>query len=113
MNTAATILTATINLSKEVAARAAALCDDPPGSTVRRDDPVYVWRAKFEDGRQADIKVIAPSDPDEDPCWSEGVLFDAEGRELAICSGDDGDPTEDWEFLSNGVKYVVKVEADG
>lgn len=56
------------------------LCDGP-AADCGRDEIVFDKEATFPDGRRMAIQVIAPNDL-SDGCWTQGVLFDADGNEL-------------------------------
>lgn len=62
------------------------------------------WSVKFDNGFEIDIKINSS----EDDIWSEGVLFDEEGRTLAtseVCYALDGR----WSFEFEGNNYIVDV----
>lgn len=56
-----------------------------PNSDFRRDEIVWEGESRFSDGTQAVFQVCASNDPEEEPCWSQIVLFDEHGAEIA-CS---------------------------
>jgi len=105
---------ATISIPEGDAVDARRICEEPPTrSEVPRDDPVYTWSASFSNGFVVDVKVVASSEPDEDPCWCEAVLFAPEpnGNHVfeVACSDVSDLPFGDWEFRCGDDIYIVSV----
>lgn len=84
------------------------MCAEPPGSDCEQAAPVFVWTAKFPNGFEADVKVVSASNPEEEPCWCEAVLFDDKGVEI-MCSEPSDEPWDEWSFEHAGIEYVVNV----
>lgn len=105
--------TATLTIPQSQADDAARICAKPPGrSEVGRDEVVYTWTGTFEDGCQVDVKVCATNDPDEDACYVEAVLFNADGVELAVCEPCER-PHGEWCFSTDDADYVLNVSVEG
>ena len=85
---------------------------DAPNADLGRDDVVYENTAKFSDNTWALFQVISTNDPDQDPCWTQVVLFDERGNEMA-CSdvGESILGTSEF-FLVDGKNYTVNVIAE-
>jgi len=69
-------------------------------------DTIKTWTAHFADGCFADVKV----NTSEDDVWTEAVLFEGCGYELAhteVCDNIRGE----WEFEVDGDTYKVEVKA--
>ena len=104
--------TATLTIPRPQADDAARICAEPPGrSEVGRDEVVYTWTEKFEDGCFVDLKVCATNDPDEDPCYVEAVLFNADGGEMAVCEPCER-PHGVWYFLTDEAAYSLEVSVE-
>lgn len=104
----------TISIPSHEAVDARQICEKPPTrSEVSRDDPVYVWSASFSNGYVVDVKVVASSEPDEDPCWCEAVLFAPAPNGSHVvevaCSEPSDLPFGDWEFRRGDDFYAVSV----
>lgn len=69
--------------------------------------------AVFADGRQMDIKCcgVRYIEGESNKAWSEAVLFDEDGAELA-CTDPDGYYTGKWEIQAGGAVYRVSVEIE-
>ncbi len=70
-----------------------------------RCDNIKTWTGKFADGCEVDVKINSS----EDDVWTEAVLFDEGGSELAhteVCDTIRGD----WHFSINGDEYTVVVK---
>lgn len=78
-----------------------------------RDEIVWEGQSRFSDGTQAVFQVCAANDPEQYPCWSQIVLFDENGQEIA-CSDVSENLLGPCEFFYiDGTSYTVNiVEAD-
>jgi len=70
---------------------------------------VASWTVNFYMGIHADLKVC--SGTEEDTLWTEMVLFDRNGTELA-CTDCEETLLEDWEIEYGGTVYRIKIEED-
>lgn len=102
----------TIMVPKHQVAEVQRVCDEPPGSDCEQATPIFTWTAKFPNGLQADVKVVSDSEPEEQPCWCEAVLFNEKGYEL-VCTEPSDTPWDEWSFMYEGDEYVVNVQAEG
>lgn len=83
------------------------LCREP-NCNIERDCPQFDEEVTFPDGRRVAIQVVSPNDPASESCWTQGVLFDKNGTELA-CT-DVGESFADEYCLPYGDdEYVVEV----
>jgi len=90
----------TMTLPSDTIDRLEALCRGP-AEDCRRDECVFDREVEFDDGLRMAIQVIASSEPAEG-CWTQGVLFDADGAELGCTEPDD----------TFAGKYVVECDGD-
>ena len=80
-----------------------------PNSDFRRDEIVWEGESRFSDGTQAIFQVCASNNPEEEPCWSQIVLFDENGAEIA-CSDVSENVLGPCEFFYiDGTAYTVNV----
>jgi len=99
-----------LKVSVEKAQQMAWFCQFP-NEEIERDEPVFDQTVTFDDGRRVVIQVVASTQPEEESCWTQGVLFGPEGTELAVT-----EPGED--FLGEyclfyeGDEYEVVVETN-
>lgn len=49
---------------------------------VRKDSTEFDEEVVFENGNRMAIQVCTPCDPSFESCWTQGVVFDADGNEL-------------------------------
>jgi len=73
------------------------------------EECVQKWSAKFPDGREMDLRVCTNCREDKD-VWSEAILYDADGTELAFSSVCDCLKGE-WNLFDGdeGKHYLLKV----
>lgn len=90
----------TLTLPADTIDRLEELCRGP-ATDCGSDETVFDHEVTFDDGCRMAIQVVAPNDPAES-CWTQGVLFDADGAELGC--------TEAAQFFA-GV-YVVECDGD-
>ncbi|MGO8748715.1 MAG: hypothetical protein ACLQNE_22320 [Thermoguttaceae bacterium] len=76
--------TGTISVPIDEVARLERFCRVPPGrkNCNGRDVPLFDQEYTFPNGVRMAIQVCPSTDPDIDPCWTQGVLFDHHGFEL-------------------------------
>jgi hypothetical protein len=56
-------------------------CVEPP-MDCGRGEVLFDEDVRFSDGHYMAIQVIASETPDEEECWTQGVLFNPDGYEL-------------------------------
>ena len=56
-------------------------CQEPPGD-CGRGETLFDREVRFPNGNRMAIQVIASETPDEESCWTQGVVFDPFGNEL-------------------------------
>jgi len=56
-------------------------CQEPPGD-CGRGEAVFDEEVVFSNGNRMAIQVIASEEPNEEECWTQGVVFDPKGNEL-------------------------------
>ena len=85
---------------------------DAPNADLCRDDVVYENSVRFSDNSWALFQVISTNDPAEDACWTQVVLFDERGNEMA-CSDVGESILGSTDFLLiDGKNYTVNVIAE-
>lgn len=82
---------------------------DQPDSTVKKDETEFDREVHFDDGNYMVIQVIGSTQPDVEPAWGQGVLFDANGNELA-CTDACETFLGDYQINFDSVDYVVEVK---
>lgn len=98
----------TLTLPADTIDRLEELCRGP-ATDCRRDECVFDREVEFDDGRRMAIQVIASSEPAEG-CWTQGVLFDADGAELGctdVCDAFAGE----YVVECDGRRYAAVVAA--
>jgi len=81
-------------------------CEKPPTS-CGRGEVVFDEEVHFLDKYFMIVQVIASEEPDKEPCWTQGVLFNVQGRECGF--------TEPGEYFLGEYRvgdYCVKVEIE-
>lgn len=82
------------------------ICSDAKKDGVEFDEEVT-----FDNGNRMAIQVCGPGDPQSESCWTQGVVFDADGNELG-CT-DCGESFEGEYCVQVGDdEYVVNVIFD-
>jgi hypothetical protein len=71
----------TLEVEKKLARKLEKACKTPLKDCAR-DEPIFDHEVLFENGNRMAIQVIATTEPDEEPCWTQGVVFDTVGNEL-------------------------------
>ena len=82
-------------------------CHEPPGDCGRGEclfDVEYV----FSNGNRMAIQVVASEEPDEEACWTQGVVFDLAGNEIGVTSPGDSFLGEYYVWVHED-EYVVNV----
>ena len=75
---------------------------------MQEEDYTISYTAVFPDKREMDIKCCGG---DDEPSWTEAVLFDENGNE--ICHSDPEDEFfGTWELETDDAKYIVNVEPE-
>jgi len=76
---------AKITVSPELAELMERLCECPPlpDHDVQRCSTTFDHEVRFENGNRMAVQVVVPNDPDIESCWTQGVMFDNLGNELA------------------------------
>lgn len=100
----------TIALTADTLDKYEALCRGP-ATGCGRDECIYDESVPIGDGLTMAIQVIAPSDPDEAGCWTQGVLFDGDGAELGCTEPGDTFAGE-YCVECDGDSYTVRVTDD-
>lgn len=83
------------------------LCNEPDGS-VERDRAIYDTTVRFNDNIRMVIQVVSTTQPAEESCWTQGVLFDADGNEIGMTDVGESFGGE-YCITHDGVNYVVEV----
>ena len=86
-------------------------CDKPPIGPatmfLSRGDVVFDEEAHFPDKYFMIVQVIASEEPDKEPCWTQGVLFNEHGRECGFT-----EPREEFLGVYQVGNYCVNVEKE-
>ena len=87
-------------------------CPDLWISRARRplESPLFYlsYTVQFPDGKQMDIKCCGCQD---EPSWTEAVLFDADGSQL--CCTEPGDSFDGpWELQYEGIRYTATIKTE-
>jgi len=72
---------AVLVVGKDTADTLELFCQEPPGD-CGRGEVVFDEEVKFQNGNRMAIQVIASEEPDDEECWTQGVVFDELGNEL-------------------------------
>jgi hypothetical protein len=72
---------ATLQVEKAIADQLEEACVNTL-SDCARDEPLFDEEVVFENGNRMAIQVIASTEPDKEPAWTQGVVFDKVGNEL-------------------------------
>ena len=72
------------------------------------EDHTISYTVQFPDGKQMDIKCCGCQD---EPSWTEAVLFDEDGSQL--CCTEPGDSFDGpWELQYEGIRYTVTIKTE-
>ena len=72
------------------------------------EDHTITYTVQFADGKQMDIKCCGCQD---EPSWTEAVLFDEDGSQL--CCTEPGDSFDGpWELQHAGIRYTVTIKTE-
>ena len=82
-----------------------------PATDCGRDECIFDESVPIGDGMVMAIQVIAPSEPGEGGCWTQGVLFDGDGSELRCTEPLDTFAGE-YCVECDGDSYTVRVTDD-
>jgi hypothetical protein len=83
------------------------LCKVPAG-TAARGEVIFDRESVFDNGYRMAIQVVVPYDTDDEPCWSQGVLFDKDGNELG-CTDVGDQLSGDYVVWHGDDRYAVSV----
>lgn len=72
------------------------------------EDHTITYTVEFPDGKQMDIKCCGCQD---EPSWTEAVLFDEYGNQLC-CTEPDYSFDGPWELQYEGIYYTVNIKTD-
>jgi len=72
----------TLTVPTEEAQQLERFCEEPPGD-CGRGEVLFDKTVVFPNKNQVDVQVIASEEPETESCWTQAVLFDSEGNELA------------------------------
>lgn len=96
-----------LHVGKELGEEMERICREPD-SSVKGDGVEFDEEVTFPNGNRMAIQVCASGDPEEEPCWTQGVLFGPEGTELG-CT-DVGESFEgEYHIWHNDDEYVCEV----
>lgn len=99
----------TMPLPADTIERLEELCRGP-ATGCGSDETVFDHEVTFDDGCRMAIQVVAPNDPAES-CWTQGVLFDANGAELG-CTEPGDTFAGVYVVECDGDSYTVRVTDD-
>ena len=111
-------LEATVEISESRLEKIEHYLNDEPASAddCLSEDDTIIYTARFADGYEMDIKCCGVqfcAGPDEtNTAWSEAVLFNPNGSEVANELGDDTF-RGDWQLEHDGTVYIAHVVATG
>ena len=86
------------------------LCQEP-ATDVPRDQAIFDREVVFPNGFRFAVQIVSSTQPHLDPCWTQGVLFDADGFELA-CTDVGEDFLGEYIVEYGGDTYEVVVATD-
>ena len=110
---------AILRVQKDTAELMEKWCREPP-MDCGRGETVFDEEVKFANGNRMAIQVIASENPNEESCWTQGVVFDKEGNELGFTEVGDSfvGRYQVWDRYKNGAavevedEYVTQVAID-
>lgn len=79
-----------------------------PDHNLTADEVIFDEEVVFEDGCRMALRVVASDCPNQYPCWTEAILFDDKGIELA-CSPIDDTLRGKWTIYFEDKEYSVNV----
>jgi hypothetical protein len=63
-------------------------CENPPSGPATtfmgRGNVVFDEEVHFLDKHFMVVQVVASEEPDKEPCWTQGILFNEQGREVGM-----------------------------
>lgn len=83
------------------------ICERVRGD-VRKNGIEFDKEVVFDDGNRMAIQVCGPGDPKSEPCWTQGVMFDADGNELG-CTDPGESLAGEYSVTVGENEYVVNV----
>jgi hypothetical protein len=97
----------TLTVKNDEAEQLEHFCHEAPGS-CGRDEPIFDEEVVFDNGKRMAIQVIASTEPDKEPCWTQGVVFDSMGNEMGCTDVGDSFLGE-YSVFDGEDEYVVDV----
>lgn len=79
-----------------------------PSADLPRDTAVFDREIPFADGKRMAVQVCTPTDPTAESCWTQGVLYDPTGTELACTEVGESFGGE-YQVAYDDQEYVVDV----
>ena len=80
-----------------------------PDSSIRGDGTEFDKEVVFDNGMRMAIQVCSSNDPSSEPCWTQGVLFTQDGREIG-CTDVGESFLGEYHIFYLEDEYVVSVE---
>ena len=76
--------TGVLYVEKRMAKRLERFCEEPPGreNCAGKDVSLFDEEYVFPNGNRMAIQVCPSTDPDEESCWTQGVVFAPNGEEI-------------------------------
>lgn len=82
-----------------------------PDSSVKGDGIEFDKEVVFENGMRMAIQVCSSGNPTEEPCWTQGVLFESDGTELG-CTDVGESFLGEYHIADGDNEYVVLVTSN-
>lgn len=98
----------TLKVTQEVADEMERLCREPDDS-VGKCEVVFDEEYTFANGMRLAVQVCGTTDPGEEECWTQGVLFTPDGGEVGCTDCGDSFLGEYHTQDIKGNEYVVEV----
>ncbi len=98
---------AKMEVEKKVADQLELFCIIPPGD-CGRGEVLFDRETQFPNGCRVVVQVIASENPDTESCWTQSVLFDADGNELSMTPVGDTFIGK-YYIYNNEDEYIVEV----
>jgi len=101
----------TMYVSTNQAAVLTAFCNTPPGwDNSDGETCLFDKEYTFDDGMRMAIQVCPSTDPSEESCWTQGVLFDPAGNECGCTDCGESFLGEYGWIECDGAEYTVTVK---
>ncbi len=87
-------------------------CQSPPGvdNCYGKGRPLFDEEYTFPNGMRVAIQVVPSENPNEESCWTQGVLFSPEGVELS-CTDVGESFLGDYHLPNGEDEYLVTVKS--